>query len=80
MHRTPSYIDLRGALQVHLSGEVSYGVTMGFLPAAFELKDTVDLGGTAGLRIPVTGHIEPRHISYAGDVRLQSLVHRRRQI
>jgi hypothetical protein len=71
--RTPSYVDLRGALQVHLPGEVSYGLTMGFLPAAFELKGTIDLGGTAGLRIPVTGPIEPRHLSYAGDVHLQHL-------
>jgi hypothetical protein len=73
LHRTPSHIDMRSALQVHLAGAVSYGVTMGFLPAAFEVKDTVDLTGTAGLRMPVTGPIEPRHLSYAGDVRLQSL-------
>jgi uncharacterized protein involved in outer membrane biogenesis len=74
MHRTPSYIDLSSALQVHLSREVSYGVTMGWLPAAFELHDAVDLEGAAGLRIPSGGHIELRHISYAGDVRLQSVV------
>jgi hypothetical protein len=74
VHRTPSYIDLSSALQMHLSREVSYGVTMGWLPAAFELQGAVDLRGTAGLRIPAGGHIEPRHISYAGDVRLQSLV------
>ncbi len=73
LHRTPSDIDIRGVLQAHLSGAVSYGVTMGFLPAAFEVKDTVDLEGTAGLRIPVTSQIEPRDLSYAGDVRLQSL-------
>jgi hypothetical protein len=73
LHRTPSDIDIRGVLQAHLSSAVSYGVTMGFLPAAFEVKDTVDLEGTAGLRIPVTSQIEPRHLSYAGDVRLQSL-------
>ena len=59
---------------MHLSGEVSYGLTMGFLPAAFELKEAVDLVGTAGLRIPVTGPIEPHHLSYAGDIRLQSLM------
>jgi hypothetical protein len=73
LHRTPSHIDLRSALQAHLAGAVSYGVTMGFLPAAFEVKDAVDLAGTVGLRMPVTGPIEPRHLSYAGDVRLQSL-------
>ena len=73
LHRTPSDIDIRGVLQAHLSGAVSYGVTMGFLPAAFEVKDTVDLEGTAGLRIPVTSQIELRDLSYAGDVRLQSL-------
>jgi hypothetical protein len=73
LHRTPSHIDLRSALQAHLAGAVSYGVTLGLLPAAFEVKDTVDLAGTAGLRIPVTGPIEPRHLSYAGDVRLQGL-------
>lgn len=74
VHRTPSYIDLSSALQVHLSREVSYGVTMGWLPAAFELHDAVDLEGTAGLRIPTGGPIEPRHVSYTGDIRLQSLV------
>jgi hypothetical protein len=57
-----------------LASEVSYGVTMGVLPAAFELRDTVDLAGRAGLRIPVIGPIEPRHISYAGEVRLQNLL------
>ena len=73
VQRTPSHIDLQGACR-HLSGEVSYGLTMGFLPAAFELKEAVDLVGTAGLRIPVTGPIEPHHLSYAGDIRLQSLM------
>jgi len=72
--RTPSHIDLSGALQVHLSREASHAVTMGVLPAAFELRDTVDLSGTAGLHIPVTGPIEPRHLSYAGDVHLQNLL------
>jgi hypothetical protein len=72
--RTPSHIDLNGALQVHLASEASHAVTMGVLPAAFELRDTVDLAGTAGLRIPVTGPIEPRHLSYAGDVYLQHLL------
>ena len=70
---TPSSVDLSSALQVHLSGEVSYGVTMGLVPEAFALKDTVDLRGTAGLRIPATGPIEPRDISYVGDVQLQSV-------
>jgi hypothetical protein len=46
---------------------------MGWVPAAFELHDAIDLAGTAGLRIPAGGQIEPRHLSYAGDVRLQSL-------
>jgi hypothetical protein len=59
---------------VHLSEEVSYAVTMGLLPAAFALQDAVDLAGTAGLRIPAGDHIEPRHLSYAGDVRLQGLM------
>jgi len=73
LHRTPSDIDIRGVLQAHLSSAVSYGVTMGFLPAAFEVKGMVDLEGTAGLRIPVTSQIELRDLSYAGEVRLQSL-------
>jgi len=46
---------------------------MGIVPEAFALKDTVDLRGTAGLRIPATGPIEPRDISYLGDVQLQSV-------
>ena len=71
---TSSHVDLSSALQVQLSGEVSYGLTMGLIPEAFALHDTVDLRGMAGLRIPVTGSIEPRHISYTGDVYLQSLV------
>jgi hypothetical protein len=74
VYRTPSHIDLSGTLQVHLASEVSYGVTVGVLPAAFELRDTVDLAGRAGFRIPVIGPIEPRHISYAGEVRLQNLL------
>jgi hypothetical protein len=72
--RTPSHIDLQGALQVHLSGEVSSVLTRGFLPAAFELKEAVDLVGTAGLHLPITGPIEPHHISYAGEVRLRRLM------
>ena len=72
--RTSLHVDVSSAVQVHLSGEVSYGLTMGLFPEAFELKDTVDLVGTAGLRIPLTGPIEPRHISYVGDVHLQSVV------
>jgi len=73
VHSTSSHIELRSALQVHLSGEVSYGLTLGLVPEAVALRDTVDLRGTAGLRIPVTGPIEPRHISYMGDVHLQSV-------
>jgi hypothetical protein len=74
VQRTASHIGLQGALQVHLSGEVSSMITRGFLPAAFELKEAVDLVGTAVLQLPLTGPIELRHISYAGDLRLRRLL------
>jgi hypothetical protein len=69
----PPYVDLSTTLRAHFSEAVSYGLTMGWLPTAFELKDTVDLEGTVGLRLPDTGNIGPQHLSYAGEVRLQGV-------
>ncbi len=71
---TPSHLDIASAVNLNISGMVSQALTMGLLPANIELKDTVELSGTAGVRIPLRGPIEPRHVSYAGEVRLENLV------
>jgi len=69
-HRTPTYYDLSGAVDLQASTDVITGMAGRLLPDRLQVAGPLELVGTAAGHIAVDGSVSLRDITYTGDLRV----------
>jgi hypothetical protein len=73
VRRTSAHYDIAGQFTLQAAAQVAEGLTLGLFPETVELTGAVELTGTAGLRVPLDGAIQPQDVLYAGKLGVERL-------